>query len=192
MEHLTAPGRSQADLPDPAPGSIPHPSFPTKLPVFTLLSILSLLAFSPIAALAQKKEKEPALTRILFVMDASNSMNAFWGNEPKINAARKVLLGSLKPLEDVPNIELALRLYGHQTKIEPGKQDCDDTKLEVPFGPHSGAAIRQKMADVRCLGTTPIARSLERAAKDFPDTKARNVIILITDGIEACDEDPAP
>jgi Mg-chelatase subunit ChlD len=37
------------------------------------------------------------LTRILFVMDASNSMNAFWGNEPKIDAARKVLLESLGP-----------------------------------------------------------------------------------------------
>jgi Ca-activated chloride channel family protein len=40
------------------------------------------------------------------------------------------------------------------------------------------------------LGTTPIARSLEKAAGDFPDLTARNVIILITDGIEACDEDP--
>ncbi len=144
-------------------------------------------------ALAQTKgkgAKEPDLTRILFVMDASNSMNAFWGNEPKINAARRILLAALKPLEEAPNLQLALRLYGHQTRIEPGQQDCDDTKLEVPFGPSQGDAIRRVMTGVRCLGTTPIARSLERSATDFPDTKARNVIILITDGIEACDEDP--
>jgi len=133
---------------------------------------------------------------MLFVMDASNSMNAFWGNQPKINTARELLLRSLKELEGQPDLELALRLYGHQTPIAPGKQDCDDTRLEVPFSGNSMPAIRSTLQSVRCLGTTPIARSLERAADDFPpisfnDTrKIRNIIILITDGIEACDEDP--
>ncbi len=156
-----------------------------KLLSLCLLFVLSIPSF------AQKaKEKKPQLTRILFVMDASNSMNAFWENEPKINASRRILLEALKPIENAPNMELALRLYGHQTRIEPGKQDCDDTKLEVPFGPHQGDAIRKTMNEVRCLGTTPIARSLEKAAGDFPDNSSRNVIILITDGIEACDEDP--
>ncbi len=53
------------------------------------------------------------------------------------------------------------------------------------------------MMATRCLGTTPIARSLEKAAEDFPALDksrgarpVRNIIILITDGIEACDEDP--
>ena len=148
-----------------------------------------ILLLSSSAVFAQKKDS-PQPTRILFVMDASNSMNAFWGNGPKINAARKVLLESLPPLENAANVEIALRIYGHQTRIEPGKQDCDDTKLEVPFGKHNGKAIRDKMNAVQCLGTTPIARSLEKAAGDFPDNRSRNVIILITDGIEACDEDP--
>src|SRR5690606_12091970 len=41
------------------------------------------------------------------------------------------------------------------------------------------------------MGTTPIAQSLDRAATDFPPCEnCRNVIILITDGIEACDGDP--
>lgn len=181
-----------------APGHPPIPASsrePVRRPVRSLIRRLRLAAFTlpflflNIAASAQSGKK-PQLTRILFVMDASNSMNAFWENEPKINASRKILLEAIKPLESAPNTELALRLYGHQTRIEPGKQDCDDTKLEVPFGPHQGEAIRRTMHDVRCLGTTPIARSLEKAAGDFPDDKARNVIILITDGIEACDEDP--
>ncbi|MBX2974058.1 MAG: VWA domain-containing protein [Flavobacteriales bacterium] len=145
---------------------------------------------------AQDKAPQPPLTRMLFVMDASNSMNAFWGNQPKINTARELLLKSLKELEGQPDLELALRMYGHQTPIQPGKQDCDDTKLEVPFSPNSIPGMKHTLQSVRCLGTTPIARSLEKAAGDFPpitfnDTrKVRNVIILITDGIEACDEDP--
>ena len=142
--------------------------------------------------IAQTKAAEGRqLTRLLFVMDASNSMNAFWDNQPKINAAREVLLRSLAEIEGQPDLEIALRLYGHQTRIEPGKQDCDDTKLEVPFSPNSVPAIREKMRSVRCLGTTPIARSLLRSADDFPPcADCRNIIILITDGIEACDEDP--
>lgn len=149
-----------------------------------------------LASAAQDKAVTPPLTRMLFVMDASNSMNAFWGNQPKINTARELLLNALKELEGQPDLELALRLYGHQTPIQPGKQDCDDTRLEVPFSGNSIPAMKSTLQSVRCLGTTPIARSLERAAGDFPpldpkDTrKVRNVIILITDGIEACDEDP--
>ncbi|MCB9178462.1 MAG: VWA domain-containing protein [Flavobacteriales bacterium] len=158
-------------------------------------SILALLLVAT-SLLTVAQDPRPPLTRMLFVMDASNSMNAFWGNQPKINTARELLLRSLKELEGQPDLELALRLYGHQTPIAPGKQDCDDTRLEVPFSGNSMPAIRSTLQGVRCLGTTPIARSLERAADDFPpitfnDTrKIRNIIILITDGIEACDEDP--
>ena len=76
-------------------------------------------------------------------------------------------------------------------KIRPGEQDCDDTKLEVPFAQGNGEQIRNVLSNITPKGTTPIARSLEKAANDFPEcANCRNVIILITDGIEACDEDP--
>ena len=151
-----------------------------------VLALFSFLVFLVLPALAQKPT-----TRILFVFDASNSMNAFWNTKPKIQTAREILLQSLQEIEGTPDLEIGLRLYGHQTPIEPGKQDCDDTKLEVPLGPNNAEAIRRVMTTVRCLGTTPIARSLEKAAYDFPPRKnTRNIIILITDGIEACDEDP--
>lgn len=161
--------------------------------MLTRLLIL-LLSCCPLALLAQDEPVRP-LTRMLFVMDASNSMNAFWGNQPKINTARHLLLKSLAELEGQPDLEIALRLYGHQTRIEAGKQDCDDTRLEVPFGPNTIPAIKRTLESVRCLGTTPIARSLEKSGGDFPPLErggrpVRNIIILITDGIEACDEDP--
>ena len=168
---------------------------PNLLRTWLLLALIMLTG----AAWAQPDQQvpQPPLTRMLFVMDASNSMNAFWGNRPKIETARELLLNALQELEDQPDLELALRLYGHQTPIQAGKQDCDDTKLEVPFSPKSIPAMRSTLRSVRCLGTTPIARSLEKAANDFPPLDkskgarpVRNVIILITDGIEACDEDP--
>ncbi len=70
-------------------------------------------------------------------------------------------------------------------------QDCSDTKLEVPFGPNNASRIRQKLRFLTPKGTTPIASSLELAADDFPScAKCRNIIILLTDGVEACDGDP--
>jgi Ca-activated chloride channel family protein len=129
-------------------------------------------------------------TRILFVFDASNSMNAFWSGEKKITLATKLLSKSLETLYGTDNLELGLRAYGHGTRHVEGNQDCDDTELIVPIGTGSNLIIKQKLGRLRAQGTTPIARSLERAADDFPTEPGRNVIVLITDGIEACDEDP--
>ena len=145
----------------------------------------------PSVALGQVTSEESAgPTRILFVFDASNSMNAFWGGNRKIETASHLLSETLKGLHQSDDLELGLRVYGHGTKHVPGKQDCDDTELVVPFSTYNNLIIKQTLGRLRAQGTTPIARSLEQAAYDFPDAPGRNVIVLITDGIEACDEDP--
>jgi len=133
---------------------------------------------------------QDSLTRILFILDASNSMNNSWGKKTRFEVAKELLSKSVTELEGVPRLEIALRVYGHQSDITPTFEDCEDTKLEIPFAWKNHSAIRSKIQTIRARGTTPIARSLEAAANDFPDAKARNVIILITDGLEACDNDP--
>lgn len=135
-------------------------------------------------------QQDKDLTRILFILDASNSMNAAWDGQTRIAAAKELLLRSLDSIKDIPNLEIALRVYGHQSIVTPTYQDCNDTKLEVPFGPNNFNAIRAKVNRIQALGTTPIARSLEAAASDFPSSESKNIIILITDGLEACDGDP--
>ena len=130
------------------------------------------------------------MTRILFILDASNSMNLDWNNQTRMAAAKEVLVKSLDGLKDVPNLELALRVYGHQSAVTNTYQDCQDTKLEVPFGANNIDPIKGKIRSLQAKGATPIARSLEASAADFPDTTARNFIILITDGLESCDNDP--
>ncbi|MBT6014248.1 MAG: hypothetical protein HOG85_05445 [Flavobacteriales bacterium] len=50
--------------------------------------------------------------------------------------------------------------------------------------------MKTKLKMIRARGTTPIANSLEKGAFDFPNDNARNIIILITDGLESCDGDP--
>jgi len=140
---------------------------------------------------ARGQNSDETLTRLLFVFDASNSMNATWQSDRKITIAQKLLNEAIEAVDKEPNVELGLRVYGHQVRIEPGKQDCEDTRLEVSFRPGNGALIKRTLNSVTPKGTTPIARSLEKAAGDFPEcSNCRNIIILITDGIEACDGDP--
>jgi Ca-activated chloride channel family protein len=139
------------------------------------------------------QENETGTIRMLFIFDGSNSMNAQWEKSSKIKIAKALMTQTLDSLKYLDNVEVALRMYGHQTRIVPGQQDCSDTKLEVPFasGPDNYDKIKNKIRGLVPKGTTPIARSLEYAATDFPECDdCRNVIVLITDGIEACDEDP--
>lgn len=129
-------------------------------------------------------------TRLLFVFDASNSMNAFWGGERKIKSATALLSEALSELYGIDGLQLGLRVYGHQTFVDRDGQDCDDTELVVPMATGNNLVIMRELGKIQARGTTPIAHSLELAAGDFPDADGRNVIILITDGIEACDGDP--
>ncbi|MCX6257355.1 MAG: VWA domain-containing protein [Bacteroidia bacterium] len=136
----------------------------------------------------QEKIKPP-VTRILLILDASESMAERWETSSKINIARKLLLKTVDSLQFIPGLEMGLRIYGHQSVVPP--QDCNDTRLEVPIGLNTADKIKQKLKYVQPKGTTPIAHSLELAAKDFTDCdNCRNIIILFTDGLEACDGDP--
>ncbi len=156
---------------------------------YSFVLFIFFLTFSHIAAAQQPQRKPiPQLTRILFLFDASNSMYGQWQSGIKIDIAKKLFGELLDSIASIENLELALRVYGHQKVVSP--QDCDDTKLEVPFGKKNTAAIKKRLSEINPKGTTPIARSLEASAGDFPDRTSRNIILLITDGIEACDGDP--
>jgi len=150
--------------------------------------IAVLWSFLLTIGIQSKAQKEKLPTRILFVYDASQSMSGRWESDTKMNVARRLLKQMLDSLKHVDNVQLALRVYGHQSYVPP--QDCGDTRLEVPFEPNNIDLIKHKLSQLEPRGTTPIAHSLYLSGGDFPDTKARNIIILITDGIEACDGDP--
>ena len=117
--------------------------------------------------------------------------NPWINSESRMDVARRILSGFMDTIAGTPNIEIALRIYGHQTTY--AQHDCFDSKLEVPFDRPkiNSQRIKDKLSGLRPTGTTPIAYSLEKSADDFtPCTNCKNVIILITDGVEECDGDP--
>ena len=155
------------------------------------LAVLFSICLFPFFSIAQKEKiKEKTLTRILFVFDASYSMFGQWESGMKMDIAKKLLIEFVDSLKSIDHLQLAFRAYGHQVPLHP-QRSCTDTKLEVPFGNNNTLAIKNKLKSIVPRGTTPIAYTLEQCANDFPDCQnCRNIVILITDGIEECEGDP--
>jgi len=167
--------------------SCPHA---IRKPLSGKLILLSLLVLMQSVSFGQttKKLKAPTLTRIEFLFDASQSMYGQWQSGAKIDIAKSLMKKVLDSLRYVDNLELALRVYGHQKPYPP--QDCDDSRLEVPFSKGNISTIQEVLKNLIPKGTTPIAKSLELCGNDFPQSPSRNIVILVTDGIEECGGDP--
>lgn len=147
--------------------------------IFFFVLLASLLGISPANA------QDMPITQIVLIFDASNSM---WGQidgKAKIEIAREAMNELLKEFEAKPNIYLGLRIYGHLNKR------CDNSVLEIKIGKDNAKTIKEKIADIKPLGKTPIAYSLQMCAEDFDkNLPGKKVVILVTDGLESCGGNP--
>ncbi len=161
--------------------------YPYASKKYIILALCIIISIYNITAQVGKAKYQPPETRILLIFDASQSMAGKWEKETKINIARKVLIHIIDSLEQLSNVQMALRLFGHQSPVPP--QDCNDSRLVVPFARGNAPKIRQELRFINPKGTSPIAYSLEKGGTDFPPgcDNCRNIIIMITDGIEACE-----
>jgi Ca-activated chloride channel family protein len=150
--------------------------------------LCSILIFLSSLSVFSQAKKQDQITRVLFVFDASRSMVSNHGNLSRMEGAKKLFYKFIDSLAVYKNMQFALRMYGHTVKYPPG--NCNDSKLIIPFSKGNVAAIKQKVSEAKPTGITPIEHSITQAANDFPDAKAVNMIILITDGIEECGGDP--
>ena len=128
-----------------------------------LLVFFSVLANQSIAQ--SQQQKLPEKTRILFLLDGSGSMLARWENTHRITVAKKLLSDFVDSLRSDENLELALRIYGHQ--YDRRLKRCDDTKLEAPFSANNHDRILNVLKNLGPKGTTPIAYALNQVARDF-------------------------
>ncbi len=158
-----------------------HKTFVHYMKTF-ILPILLLLALEGAAQTTQK-------TRILIIFDASGSMTSTLDKSTRIQVAKRMALKMIDSFSSFKNVELALRVYGHQKTVD--QKDCKDSRLEVPFSPNNHIILKKKVNSLIPKGWTPIAYSLQESEKDFPqEAGVRNLIIIITDGLEECTGDP--
>ncbi len=151
-------------------------------------TIATLTLFAQPKGVKVTREDYSQKTRILFILDCSNTMYAHWQSNTKIKIAQNLLSNIVDTLAGKPSVEMALRAYGHTKDYPP--QNCDDTRLEVSFYPNNTEQIKAKLKALVPKGTTPIAYTLEKCVKDFPESdNCRNIVVLITDGVDECSGD---
>ena len=145
--------------------------------LFILLFLIALGAGGGIAH-AQKTTSAPDKTRILIILDCSQSMWDRWQSNTKIKITQQVLLRCLDSLQQQPNIEVALRVFGHLNK------ESFASRLEVPFEANNYHKLQDKIKTLVPNGGVTAASALTSALNDFPaDNHARNIILVITDGL---------
>jgi hypothetical protein len=123
---------------------------------------------------------------VAVIVDASGSMLQRIEGERRIDIAKAAvseLVTQVLP-ESVP---FTLRVFGHK------EADSCRTDLELPVAPLDRAAAAARIASIEAmnLARTPIGASLKATAADIAGRPGPKLIILVTDGEETCDGDPA-
>jgi len=129
-----------------------------------------------------------APTHIELILDASGSMRKKVQGKRRIDIAKKVLTEIITDLPD--DLSVALRVYGTK-KPRRWKYDCKDTVLLNPFNKLNKKTMIEQINSIEARGTTPIAFSLEKLTSDFAGIKGEKLVILLTDGQEGCNGNPA-
>lgn len=123
---------------------------------------------------------------LVLVLDGSGSMKeSAGGGKTRMEAAKGGLHKVIKKLPE--DSQVGLRVYGSTISNGPGS--CKDSKLLVPVDKTEKARLDAGVDKLKPLGNTPIAYSLEQAAKDLPKQGPRS-IVLVSDGEENCGGDP--
>lgn len=122
---------------------------------------------------------------IEIILDASGSMLQRMGAARRIDVAKTTL--TQLTVDVLPaGTPFALRVFGKEVG------SCQ-TDLEIGLAPLNAAAVSAKISSIQAQNNakTPIAASLAQVSADLRGAKRPHTVVLITDGEETCDGDPA-
>lgn len=130
---------------------------------------------------------------IEIVLDASGSMVQDAGGKSKMEIAKEEIQSFLKDLPEGTNV--GLRVYGHKgSNADSDKElSCKSTDILYPVSSYDTTRFNEALNRVKPTGWTPISLALNEAKKDlskFNSDKNTNIVYLVSDGVETCDQDP--
>ena len=120
------------------------------------------------------------------ILDASGSMLKRMQGGRRIEIA-KGLLSKAVTEHIPPGTPVALRVFGHK------EANSCRTDLVIPMQPLDPVAVEKTLGGINAmnLAKTPIAASLAMIESDLRDATGPRLVVLVTDGEETCDGDPA-
>ncbi len=134
----------------------------------------------------QSKGTENYSPAIAVILDASGSMLKKMADKRRIDIAKQALIHFTQEALSEGDL-FALRVFGHK------EADSCRTDLEVPLAPLNKAKVIDKVGRINAknLAKTPIAASLRLVSQDLTGATGPHLVVLLTDGEETCEGDPA-
>ncbi|QTD39913.1 VWA domain-containing protein [Sporosarcina sp. Te-1] len=132
-------------------------------------------------------------TNIVILMDASGSMKGEVDGRMKMDLAKEAIENFTSQLDDEVNV--ALFAYGHKgagTKADKGLS-CGAIDELYPLSSYDKISFHDAMESFSASGWTPLAGAIEKAndyLASFDKEQYRNIVYIVSDGIETCDGDP--
>ncbi|WP_240794349.1 VWA domain-containing protein [Bacillus sp. BHET2] len=127
------------------------------------------------------------------ILDASGSMAQDVGGTTKMDAAKEEIK---KFVESLPEgTKIGLRVYGHKgSNADSDKElSCNSSEMIYSIEPLEDSKFQSALEQVQPTGWTPITLALNEAKRDLSTFKSENntnIVYLVSDGIETCDQDP--
>jgi hypothetical protein len=124
-----------------------------------------------------------AASRVVLLLDSSNSMWAEFETGTKATVTQQVLTRALETRAGA--FDLGVISYGHRSKVS-----CTDIHTVVPVGPIDPGRYSAALARLKPQGRTPISGGLTAAVKALKAGSEPSAIVLIADGLDNCRPDP--
>jgi len=144
---------------------------------FLFAALVSLAIATPVSA------EQTERGRAMLVLDASGSMWGQIGGRNKVEIARDAIADMLLGWD--AEIDIGLMAYGHRRK-----GDCGDIEEVVPVRPGQAAKVSAAVQGLGAVGKTPLSAAVITAADRLQYQQAPATVILVTDGLENCGQDP--
>lgn len=136
---------------------------------------------------------EQETVNVAILLDASGSMAGEVSGGQKMKLAKQAIQKYAADLPQGSNV--MLRVYGHEgTGTEEAKEmSCKSNEVVYDLGEYDEQAFTASLEKFAPAGWTPLAGAIEAAEQDLQKQTGeniRNVIYVVSDGIETCGGDP--
>ncbi|WP_019244461.1 MULTISPECIES: VWA domain-containing protein [Bacillus] len=132
-------------------------------------------------------------TNIAILLDASGSMAQKIGGKTKMDLAKNAINEFVASMPEGANV--SLRVYGHKGSNSDSdkKSSCNSTEIVYDLKPYNSSVFTSSLGKFQPTGWTPIAKAIIETKADFEKANlpGKNIIYIVSDGVETCDGNPA-
>ncbi|MDL4842139.1 vWA domain-containing protein [Aquibacillus rhizosphaerae] len=130
---------------------------------------------------------------VALLLDASGSMANYEHDYTRMELAKEAIQQFVEDLPKTANV--ALYVYGHvgSGSDEDKTKSCSTIDEVYPLANYSTDEFTEALHQFDPAGWTPMAGAIKKVQEDFKELHEEqnsNVVYIVSDGVETCDEDP--